>query len=600
MARGNSGAAWRRLDGLLRGGTIVGLDEPELLDRFVTRRDPVAFEAIVARHGAMVWGVCSRTLRDPHDAEDAFQATFLILAARAGAIRHREKLGGWLHGVAAKVAKKARQNAARRRTEALDAAAEIAGKPDSPERRDQIAELHEELARLPGKYREPIVLCHLEGCTHDEAADRLGWPVGTVRGRLARGRERLKQRLTRRGLTVPVLAFEKSRFPSLLLDRTVSAATDFAAGQTVLGLLSTQGAGLVTWGLRAMLLKKLTMLGLVGGMVLFTGAAVVGGARLVDSSQDKDGDPVPSAKPAAPKQAKPGAVPVAVSKEDANAGVGENKALQAAATKAQEIAELQEKANDFKTLIHQSLQRLNQLSMEAQWTRGRLANFDYESARTDKRPLEAAPAPTRKEDETRIEMLPAALERVRTGAIQTRVELAKVEARIAELQKDADDTTAKIAEAAAQDEAQLEILSIEAEQAKSQWEEDLQEVRQWEGRLLPNRLMMDQYVSPAKTPEEQQRRDKEQAATRERIGNGIDQYQKRAAESRERFLKLRTEVAKIEARLHAAGRSVPSGSRKSASSVEQRLSRIEQALERLEQLEKQGQVGRGVGRGAGR
>ncbi len=285
MARGNSGTVWRRLDGLFRVGTTLGLDEPALLDRFVTRRDPLAFEAIVARHGAMVWGVCSRTLRDPNDAEDAFQATFLILAARAGAIHQREKLGGWLHGVAAKVAKKARQNAARKRTEPLE---DLAGESDAPERRDQIAVLHEELARLPGKYREPIVLCHLEGCTHDEAAARLGWPVGTVRGRLSRGRERLKERLERRGLAVPVLALERSSLSPMLIERTVSAASDFAAGQKTLGLLSAQGAALVAWGLRTMFLKKLAMLGLLSGMVMITGAAVVGGARLVDSGQEKD------------------------------------------------------------------------------------------------------------------------------------------------------------------------------------------------------------------------------------------------------------------------------------------------------------------------
>ncbi len=575
MARGNSGTVWRRLDGLFRVGTTLGLDEPALLDRFVTRRDPLAFEAIVARHGAMVWGVCSRTLRDPNDAEDAFQATFLILAARAGAIHQREKLGGWLHGVAAKVAKKARQNATRKRTEPLE---DIAGESDAPERRDQIAVLHEELARLPGKYREPIVLCHLEGCTHDEAAARLGWPVGTVRGRLARGRERLKKRLERRGLAVPVLALERSSLSPMLIERTVSAASGFAAGQKTLGLLSTQGAALVAWGLRTMFLKKLAMVGLFGGMVMMTGAAVVAGARLVDSGQEKDAS-VPSAKAAAPEQTKTEAAPATFT-EAAKPKSAEGEAFRAWATKEQEIAELKNQIFGLNSAIQIYLQEVGQHESMIRAAKDRLAADFYKTFPHQGGFGGGGEVYVKEKDEDTVKNLPQLVEYDRAQAIKARVELAGLQARLAELQKNAADAPSKITEVAAQDEAQIEILRIEAEHAKDQWDSDLQEVRQWGDRLLPSRFDVD--ALRAGTPEQRRAHDEQQVAFRERIALGLDAYQKRADESRMRFIKLRTEIAKLEATLRASGRTVQPAAARTSANVEQRLTRIEQALERLE------------------
>jgi RNA polymerase sigma factor (sigma-70 family) len=202
MARAGLGVVGHRVAGLFRDGTAAGLGEGALLDRFVSRGDEAAFEALVARHGPMVWSVCRRALRDPNDAEDAFQATFLVLARRAGSIRGRDRLAGWLHGVACKVAARARREAARKPSP-IRVPTPTPAPDDDASRRERAALLHEEIDRLPGKYREPIVLCHLEGCTHDEAAARLGWPVGTVRGRLARGRDRLRDRLIRRGLAAP-------------------------------------------------------------------------------------------------------------------------------------------------------------------------------------------------------------------------------------------------------------------------------------------------------------------------------------------------------------------------------------------------------------
>jgi RNA polymerase sigma factor (sigma-70 family) len=179
-------------------------DDPtdaELLHRFALRDDHTAFAALVRRHGPMVFGVCRRVLRDPYDAEEAFQVTFLVLVRKAGVLRQPDRLGNWLYGVANRVARKARVSAARRNTHERAAAAAgwvaAAGPADGPELR---ALLDEEMVALPEKYRAPLVLCYLQGLTNEDAARRLGWAPGSMSYRLARGRELLRRRLTRRGL----------------------------------------------------------------------------------------------------------------------------------------------------------------------------------------------------------------------------------------------------------------------------------------------------------------------------------------------------------------------------------------------------------------
>src|SRR5262249_368681 len=163
--------------------------------------DEGAFAALLARHGPMVLGVCRRVLRHTQDAEDAFQATFLVLARKAGAIGRREALGGWLYGVACRVAARARALLLRHRPTAHRPTADVpepvgAGAAvDGASGGEVRLALQEEVARLPAKYRGPVVLCYLEGRTHEEAALDLGWPVGTVKGRLARARELLRRRL---------------------------------------------------------------------------------------------------------------------------------------------------------------------------------------------------------------------------------------------------------------------------------------------------------------------------------------------------------------------------------------------------------------------
>ena len=209
MAGRRSGDAFKHLSSLFRVGTLAGVPDAQLLERFVAGRDEageMAFRALVERHGPMVLRVCQSVLGDRHDAEDAFQVTFLVLARKAGSIRKQRSLGSWLHGVAHRVALRAQTAARRRLARETKAAkrAEMAAPSAEPgeDRADLAAALHQEITRLPAKYRAPIVLCYLEGMTHDQAASELGWPVGTVRGRLARARDMLRTRLTRRGLTL--------------------------------------------------------------------------------------------------------------------------------------------------------------------------------------------------------------------------------------------------------------------------------------------------------------------------------------------------------------------------------------------------------------
>jgi RNA polymerase sigma factor (sigma-70 family) len=181
--------------------------DADLMQRWRAGADPAAMDQLVRRHGQMVLGVCRRVLRDPVDVEDAFQATFLVFVRRGRSLERPERVAGWLHGVAVRVACKARADRARRRqreTIMLDPPA-----PQPPEDTSDLRRiLDEELDRLPAKYRLPIVLCELDGRTLDGAAKILGWPKGTVAGRLSRGRDALRRRLSaRRGLALPFFLF---------------------------------------------------------------------------------------------------------------------------------------------------------------------------------------------------------------------------------------------------------------------------------------------------------------------------------------------------------------------------------------------------------
>jgi RNA polymerase sigma factor (sigma-70 family) len=261
----------------------------QLLEAFVGRRDARALEALVRRHAPMVWGICRRTLANHHDAEDAFQATFLVLFRRAASIRTRDLLANWLYGVALKTARKARQMAGKRSVREQ----QMSPMPEPPavESRDcafgaeQLRLLDEELSRLPEKYRVAIVLCDLEGRSRPEAARQLRKPEGTVASRLARGRAMLARRLTRRGLDVSASSAAavwsqqaSGALPEALLTRTIKAAGLLAAGQAVTaGLISTKVPALASDVLRAMAAPKW----IAAGIVLLLAALALGAGIVI-------------------------------------------------------------------------------------------------------------------------------------------------------------------------------------------------------------------------------------------------------------------------------------------------------------------------------
>ncbi len=252
-----SGSFIHQLERLFQQGTAVGMSEGELLDRFVAGRDEAAFAALIARYGPMVLGVCRRLLRDPNDVDDAFQATFLVLVRKAGSLRRRDLLGNWLYGVAHRVATRSRCLAARRMVrapygqDAIDRLDESGGEAvavhDDPSPLDSEPSpwLHDEVRRLPEKYRTLVLLCYFEGLTHEQAAARLGWPVGTVKGRLSRARGRLRKGLARRGITVSeaALASHLARLDVLATVPEPLHRATLEAARSVVGSASGRIAG---------------------------------------------------------------------------------------------------------------------------------------------------------------------------------------------------------------------------------------------------------------------------------------------------------------------------------------------------------------------
>jgi RNA polymerase sigma factor (sigma-70 family) len=285
----------KHLEAVFSSGVLGDLSDSQLLDRFVSQLEEVAFETIVHRHGPMVWGVCRRVLGDHHDAEDAFQATFLVLARKAASVMPREKLGNWLYGVAYQTAMKAKARTYKWRAREKHV-------PDMPEHQGDQEDclddlrplLDQELSRLPDRYRIPIILCELEGKTHKQAAAQLGWPVGTVSGRLSRGRSILAGRLTRRGVkrasgSLAVLLSQSSAsagVPLSLISSTTSAATKIAEGQAAAGLVSAKVAALTEGALTTMLMSKFKIVTAVLMVVAFgtAGTRLLGLGRRAEAS----------------------------------------------------------------------------------------------------------------------------------------------------------------------------------------------------------------------------------------------------------------------------------------------------------------------------
>jgi RNA polymerase sigma factor (sigma-70 family) len=248
MAGAEIGETLRQIGRLFAGGAVAGLGDAALLGRFVAGRDEEAFAALVARHGPMVLAVCRGTLRDPADAEDAFQATFLALVRQARSVRTEESLGGWLYRVARRIAARANFESARRRVRE-QADAKTSATMEGPSADRAFPELHDEIDRLPASYRRSVVLCYLEGRTHAEAARELRCGEATVRRRLAGARERLRARLERRGVTSAsaLAALELARpvaVPAAWVEATVAAAAGRAVTESAARLASAAVATL--------------------------------------------------------------------------------------------------------------------------------------------------------------------------------------------------------------------------------------------------------------------------------------------------------------------------------------------------------------------
>jgi RNA polymerase sigma factor (sigma-70 family) len=306
----------------------------QLLASFINKKDGAAFEALVRRHGPMVFGVCRRVVGHFQDAQDAFQATLLVLARNASSIKQRERVANWLHGVALRTAMKAKSISAKRR--GREKQVTEMPEPEAAQQdlwRDLQPLLDQELNGLPEHYRLPILLCELEGKTIKDAAQQLGWPQGTVAGRLARGRKLLAKRLTNRGVVLSAgsLAAVISQneasagMPTSLMSSTVKAATMIAAGQaTVAGMVPAKVAALTEGVMKMMLFTKLKIvivmlvvatLSGVAGAIWRTQAAEPSAVAQTQQNPQADNREVGKVKPPADVELRKTAVPAPMAYE---------------------------------------------------------------------------------------------------------------------------------------------------------------------------------------------------------------------------------------------------------------------------------------------
>lgn len=311
MAKPQEASVVQHLGTLFGVGTTRACSDRDLLERFSRGNGETAeaaFATLVERHGPMVLRVCRGVVGDTPDAHDAFQATFLVLIRKARGLWVRESLAPWLHGVALRVARKARIAASRRQRHERLAAETIAMKlTDASD--DGSSTVHEEVDRLPRKYRAPIVLCYLEGLSHDDAALALGWPVGTVRGRLARARDLLRTRLRRRGLApsplVPLALFSDTCVTAPPVPESLIRATMALVPKATASAIPSAVAELAEAFLNAMVMSRLktTAVAVV---------VVVAGAGLLAAAQSARSVPAKKEKPPAARAEVVAAQPVEV------------------------------------------------------------------------------------------------------------------------------------------------------------------------------------------------------------------------------------------------------------------------------------------------
>lgn len=266
MPREGIAKVWRRLRRLVDAPDEAVASDGQLLERFTTQHDEAAFVALVERHGPLVQGTCRRVLRDSHAAEDAFQAVFLVLAQRAAALERRPSLAGWLHGVAFRIALRARFHAMRRRVmeqPMIEPDKLATADPSTDTDRREIEEFVDaEVQRLPARYREPLVLCYLQGKTNEQAALDLGQPAGSISRYLKRARELLRERLVRRGVVAPAVLVGPALAEAAvgpLATQMARAALLVAAGRSAAAVTSAEALCLASDFVRAPHLNKLKL-----------------------------------------------------------------------------------------------------------------------------------------------------------------------------------------------------------------------------------------------------------------------------------------------------------------------------------------------------
>jgi RNA polymerase sigma factor (sigma-70 family) len=303
---GGPGSFIQQIETLFDAGVLGELTDRQLVERFNGRdrtAADLAFAVLVKRHGPMVYRACRAILGDPHEAEDAFQATFLVLARKARGLWIRHSLGPWLLTVARRTATCARVAESRRRARERRAGVLATSVADDPIGDDRDAILHEELGRLPERYRMAVLLCDLEGLTQEQAARQLGCPDGTVRSRLARGRERLRQRLTRRGIAPAVsLAVRTPTFETAsasVVEPIVRAAIGLALGGSVAGTRASV-MSLMKGALEIMFWSRIKMTAAVAMAGLLLGSTGLLGYRAMGRQHSPAPAPAAGQQPAKP------------------------------------------------------------------------------------------------------------------------------------------------------------------------------------------------------------------------------------------------------------------------------------------------------------